>query len=368
MTTILAVFLHTFKSTFRNLKSTGIMFVLPIVFMAVFGLAFGGESNVDISVGVVQDQTEFLDLKNVFDDISSEADNLDMEVSEIENEEILKEKVKNEELEIGVLVNSVSPNPDDFSYELIVPDGDVGSFVNRAVLTDLLTSLRFGENASIPVSVVDPDQDNLTGFDYLAPGLMVYGLIILIPGIASDFSNISQSNQIFRYANSKVKALEIITGNTLFYFFLGLIQTVLLFFTAKLFGYQASGNILYAIVPAMLVLLFIVAVGLLIGSFFNKTEAASNLGTIISIILGFFSGSFISGIGNILEFDLFGRTFQFNEVLPTTWGTEAFNQILTRGGNLADIQTELMILAISGAVTIVIGTVIYAKRQLHFQV
>lgn len=367
MSTILAVFLHSFKSTFRNLKSSGIMFVLPIVFMGIFGIAFGGESNVNFDLGIVQGDTSALDVQEMFTEIVSDNNSLEMIVKSVDDEDELKDKIDNEELDIGVIVTTPEADPNSFSYEIVVPDGDVGSFVNRAVVTDLLTSIRFGEDASIPVNVVDPDQDNLTGFDYLAPGLIVYGLIILIPGVANDFTNIAEKNQIFRYANSKVKAYEIIAGNTLFYIFLGIIQTILLYFTARVLGYNAIGNVVYALVPALLVLLFVVAVGLLVGSFFDKTEVATNVGTILSIIMGFFSGSFIQGVGNLLEFDLFGRTFQFNEFLPTTWGTKAFQKILTQGDALTDIQTELWVLLISGIITLIISTWVYSSHQLNFQ-
>lgn len=367
MFTVWAVFLHTFKANFRNLKSSGIMFALPLVFMGIFGLAFGGESAVEIPVGVVQGERESLDVGALLEESVAGTDNLNITSTLVADETELRERIEAEEFEIGLLIETPNANPQTFAYELIVPDGNTTALVNRAVLTELLTAIRFGEAANIPVSIVNPEQDNLSGFDYLAPGLMVYGLIILIPGIGSDFTRIVEKNQIFRYAGSRVKAGEIILGNTLFYLLVGVIQTVILYFTARAFGYQAVGSVTLTIVPALLVLLFVVAVGLLIGAFFRKTESATNVGTILSIILGFFSGSFIQGIGTLWEFDLFGRSTQFNELLPTTWGTSAFEQLLTRGRTLADVQLELAVLFVSGLVTILIGTFVYARQQLQFR-
>lgn len=368
MSTIIQVFLHAYKSTFRNIKSSGIMFALPIVFMAIFGFAFGGSTNYDISVGVLQDGGGEFDFSEILEDISSDTDSLNFEVSSYSEIDELENDLDGGVTEIGVVIDADGlQNPMDFNYEVLIPDGSVGSQIDQAIIADIITSIKFGEDAKVQVSTINPDYDGLTGFDYLAPGLIVYGLIVLIPGLANDFTNIAEKKQIFRYSTSRVRSIEIIAGYTLFYMLIGVIQSIILYLTALALGYQAVGDVWNVVLPALLVSLFVVAVGLVIGSFFDKTEAGTNVGTIVSILLGFFSGSFISGVGNILQVELFGYEFSLNQILPTTWGTEAFEQILTRGRGLDEVTTELLVLLISGLITLAIGVWIYSKRQLNLQ-
>lgn len=155
--------------------------------------------------------------------------------------------------------------------------------------------------------------------------------------------------------------------SVVYYLVLSIIQVVLLYATATIFGYKATGSVLYALAPSLLSALFVIGVGLLIGAFAKKSDAAANVGTIVSIIFGFFSGSFITGIGKVLEFTVAGKTVQFNDLLPTKWGTVAIEKILTQNLTLADIKTELLILGFSGAFLLILGVFVYQKKQLSVQ-
>jgi ABC-2 type transport system permease protein len=363
MSPIFATFLLSFKAVFRNLKSSAIIFILPIVFLAIFGLAFGGNNNVKFSLGIYQpDQNEF-QLTQIFKEVSDNNKNIKITVKQYNEIDQLKNAVEKKQIDIGLsLPKSISNNGE---FEVLLSQNDASSQINSFIILDIIDQAIFKQKP-ISKTIINSDKASLTRFDLLAPGLIIYGLIILIPSIARSFSQISEKNYVFRYSFSKISAVEIILGNVLFYFFLGVIQTILLYYTATLLGYHAIGNIFVAIVPALLTLFFVIALGLIIGSLFKKSEAATNTGTIINIILGFFSGAFIAGIGSLWEFKLFGATLQFNDIFPTKWGTVAMEKILTNNLGLADIQKELGILAISGIITLSLGIWIYASRQLKY--
>jgi ABC-2 type transport system permease protein len=366
MSTIAAIFRLNYHNTFRNLKSSGIMFVLPIVFMAIFGLAFGQENTFDFTLGTYQSEfSQELDLKTIFEEVSQESDSLEITVREYETEQSLVDAVDSEQVDVGVVTTS-NVDSRQSSFEVIVPSDSLGAEIERNIVSDILTQIVTRQEV-VSTRVLDPESQNLSGFDFLVPGLIIYGLIILIPGVAESFTRIIEKKYIFRFAFSRISSVEIITGTVLFYLSIGVIQAFLLYYTSLLFGYQVTGSVLVAIVPILLSLLFCIAVGIMIGAFFKKSEAATNTGTIVSIIFGFFSGSFIAGIGNILEFELFGRTFQFNDFLPTKWGTQAVEAILTKDQGLTDIQLELWVLAISGLVFVLLAAWVFSVRQLKYR-
>jgi len=364
MNKIIATFVFSFKNVFRNLKSSAIIFVLPVVFMAIFGLAFGGESDVSFQLGIYQPNQSEFNLKQIFQEVTDDSENLEITTQSYDDLEKLKTDVEKDVVSVGLsLPNSLASGSE---FEILLPQNDTSSQVYSSIVLDIIEQGVF-QKENINRTVINPDKEDLSGFDILAPGLIIYGLIILIPSIAQSFSQINEKNYVFRYAFSKISAIEIILGNVLFYFVLGLVQAIILYYVATLFGYQALGNLGLAIIPILLTLFFVIAVGLLIGGMFKKSEPATNVGTIINIILGFFSGAFISGIGNILEFEILGQTLQFNDFLPTKWGTVAVEKILTDNLALTDIQTELWILAISGIITLSLSAWIYANRQLKYQ-
>ncbi len=364
MSTILATFLLSFKSTFRNLKSSGIIFILPIVFMAIFGIAFGGDSNISFNLGIYQPDNSQFNLQEIFTEVSNQSDSLEINTKTYQSLDSLRNDVKTSAISIGLSLPETLESGGEF--EILLSQNDVSSQIYSSIVLDIIDQTVF-EGRPISRTVINPEKQDLNGFDLLAPGLIIYGLIVLIPSIAQNFSQISEKNYVFRYSFAKVSALEIILGNVLFYFLLGTIQAIILYYTALAFGYQAIGNIWLAIVPILLTLFFVIAVGLVLGGLFKKSEPATNMGSIINIILGFFSGAFISGIGNILEFELFGRTLQFNDILPTKWGTVAVEKILTDNLDLVSIQLELLILAVSGILTLILGIFVYANRQLKYQ-
>jgi hypothetical protein len=112
----------------------------------------------------------------------------------------------------------------------------------------------------------------------------------------------------------------------------------------------------------------VISLGLFLGSLFDKSSGAANLGSIVSTVLGFFSGAFIAGIGKLWEFDLLGQKMQFNDLFPTKWGTEALTKILTDNRNLGDITKELTILGVSGVITLALAIWFYADRHLKARV
>ncbi len=364
MSTIFSVFVFSFKSMFRNFKSAGIMFILPIVFMGVFGIAFGGETNsLDINIGVYeQDSIDGLNIQDTFKNVTDNSERLELNTVDYNSIKALEEDIKEKEIDLGLVISSSETMRPQFEISSL--DSNLNSPIYKSIVSDIVTPISLGREAPVTSKTISSTTNSLTGFDFLAPGLIIYGLIILIPGVAVQFVEIEEKKQVLRYANSKIKGVELIAGSVLYYLAIGFIQIILLYLTALAFGYQASGNIFIASIPAILSLFFAIAVGILIASVSSKTTAASNVGTIVSIILGFFSGSFISGIGRALEFSIAGYQLQFNDILPTKWGTEAVQKILTNNRGLNDIQSELLILLISGVITLSISVFIYSNRKL----
>jgi len=104
MTSIFAVFLFNFKSTFRNFKATGIMFILPIVFMAIFGLAFGSTNKIDFKLGIYQpDSTKSkLDIETIFKTADDGSEDLIIKTTIYDNLETLQNDLKKEKVDVAV--------------------------------------------------------------------------------------------------------------------------------------------------------------------------------------------------------------------------------------------------------------------------
>ena len=372
MKIIFSVFKFEILNMLRNFKSAGIMFILPVVFMGIFAFAFGSNSSVlNFSVGVFQDKSEISkgapDLAAIIKTVDESSENIKINIVSYSSEADLKKAIEDEKVSVGAILALDSTQIGKLNGNIVGKTNNTGFAQNKSIIEEILYSVTLPQSSQIKITEIGAASKKFSVFNILVPGLMIYGLLILIPGIAQSFTEFTEKNYVFRLRNSKAKSWQLIFGSVLYYMILSIIQIVILYLTALAFGYTASGNVLYALVPAFLTALFVIGVGLLIGSFVKKTDAATNIGTIVSIIFGFFSGSFIAGIGSIAKFDLLGKTYEFNDLLPSKWGTTAIDKILSSNMGLGDITTELLILLISGGVVILVGIVVYNQRQLKVQ-
>lgn len=362
MQIVWAVFQYNIKNLLRNFKSAGIMFVLPVVFMGVFALAFGqSTTGLDIKLGLIESEsleTMQIDLKQIFEDI--DIDKISLKVNTFDSVDDLKRQLEENKINIGIEPTSA----EGIGFKVYGNADDPSFLQNKSFVQDVLLSIAMPDQSVVDEELIGQEVNSTSVFDAMVPGLIIYGLLILIPGIAQSFTEITEKEYIFRFANSKATATHIILGTIAYYMLLSVIQVILLFMTATIFGYEPAGNVLAAAVPALSAALFVIGLGLLIGSFVKKTDAATNIGTILSIILGFFSGSFIAGIGQVLEVNLFGNTYQFNDFLPSKWATVAIEKIMAENRSLSEIGSELTIILVSGLVISVIGIVVYKRNQL----
>lgn len=369
MKTVLAIAIYNYKSLFRNFKSAGIMFILPVIFIGLFGVAFGAGGDIEaFNIGMIKSDNEpYEAFKTVLSDLrQNEASERELfTIEEYDSAEDAEAAVKDEQISLYLTVD------EDF-----YPGGDGGVTVYGETLNPLYNATAgiiqsvaagyMGQDLSFyeSVSLESQNTQDLSPFDYLAPGLIVYSILILMPGIAQDFTEITEKSYIFRYFTSKTKSWQILLGTGLYQFSLAFVQTLISYATAVAIGFNAEGNVLNGLVVAIPTGIFVVAVGLLIGGAVKKVDTATNIGTMLSIILGFFSGSFISGIGRIWEFELFGSTIQFNDLLPTKWATVAMETVLRDNGSLSDVSGALAYITASSVVLLVISVLIYRQRQL----
>lgn len=373
--TILSIFVYNLKSVFRDLKTNGVVVILPIIFMAVFGLIFGSEkiNEQTINLGLYQESSSESSqfspnpeiLAQVFQKITEEENNLIIKTTNYSSSTKMLEDLESKKIDLGLeILNSPQTGP---AFQITANYNNIYAQNQVLLINPILSQFLLEE--PLPIGVNFEGQklsaQESKPFNFLATGLIIYGLLIMIPLIAQRFTKITEKFEIIRYSNSKTSSFELIFGNVLFYMFLGCIQTVALYTTAQFFGYSPNGSLLLALVPITLTLLFVVAVGLLVGGLFKKSEGANNTGIIISIVLGFLSGSFIVGVENLWRFDLFGKNFGLVNFVPTSYSNSALTKVLTETGSLADISTQLWVLGISGVLALSLSILVYSKMQLN---
>lgn len=348
---------------FRDFKSSAIVVIMPLVMIAIFGFIFKSDtSTMQFNIGYVTDNSpNFNALVQIIKDLK----NTDQRISLFTIRTYT---------DIETAKQSIITNNNTLIFEWDEPQGitifgdnrnpyfGASSGIISKVASDFF---QIKESIVKHESINAEIQSKFTAFDLLVPGLMIYGLLILIPHTAGLMTEIREKGYLLRFYLSKTTSFDIIMGYTLSQMALAIVQTILLFYAAQAFGFKPIGSILDAAFIAIPANLFIVGVGLLIGSFVNGSNNAANVGTIVSVILGFMSGSFIVGIETVTRIgEIGGRMISFNQIFASTFATQALSQVLLYGKSLSEISFELIALTISSLIVLIAGIYFYNKLQL----
>jgi ABC-type multidrug transport system permease subunit len=357
MSIILAIALKNLKYIWRNLKSLSIVFILPIAFMCIFAVIFNQRpTDITFSIGVTgSEQPELAKFAAGLDKIKNGKGENRFRQTAFSSDNELRKAIQERKVAAGLsLQNS--------QIQLLTDPANINGSAIIGTMRDYADSYYNTPNQKIVVVPITIEQSqNASGFTYLVPGLIVYGLLSLLPQITLNLSDEARKQKTFRYFTAKVSGFQIIAGYLLSQTALGLIETTLLLITALLLGYQTSvQNILGAFLIATLTNFFVIGSGLLIGGLSKNAQSASNLGSMIAIILGFLSGAFVQ----FPEIKLFDQ-ITLTSLVPSYHATEALRKVLQFSRPLSETTTELSIIAISSLIIFVIGGYLYEQNQLR---
>jgi len=365
---ILAITKMKFKELIRTFKSSAIVFVLPIVFIGIFGIAFGGSINqISFDIAAVPDEDEkYTAFIEILDNLNKDDDsNSIFDVTIYDSRDNAINDLKNDDVQgVVELVNG--------KYELTLNPTDQQSSIISSIFTSVVSGFEgFNQDDFLSINQVQLDSSDessdYTVFQFQAAGLIIYGILILIPQVAFDFVKIIDKKDIFRYFTSKVTSIEIILGHFIYLFTIGAIQLVILYTTSIMFGFGPADNSIPALfIIGLPTVAFSIGVGMLIGAFIDNPDAATNLGSMLSIILGFFSGSFINQVDQILKFNIGGSEIALTDFIPSFHASEAMRSVMLFGNDLETITSDILFLLLASFVILAIGTLVFSYKKLRF--
>jgi ABC-2 type transport system permease protein len=214
------------------------------------------------------------------------------------------------------------------------------------------TGLRSADRAAAivtPVSVVAVTVDASSnilpaGFSYSAPTMLV--LFVFINGLAGGAA-IIQSRKfgvLDRALAGPARPRDLVLGETLTLGTLTLLQSALIIAIGGILFGVSWGNPLAATVLVGVWAVVGTGAGVLAGTLFRTPEQASSIGPAFGIAAGMLGGC----MWPLEIVPPFMRTL--GHIFPHAWAVDAWTELLSRGGGLADIVGQLGVLAAFAAV------------------
>jgi len=200
------------------------------------------------------------------------------------------------------------------------------------------------------------DTGDFTAFDWIAPGIIVFGLMMVTQWVTGTLATEVKEKTVNRLRLTKMTALDLMLGNTLRWLVIGALVTALLFVVAVGVGTHFAGDLSttmpMAIVIGLVIVLASIALGLILSAFVNDPEQASGLATLIVVPMSFFTGAF---------FDLNIAAMKY---FPWTQGATALRQMLVF--NSMDKAITATLICLAGAmVMFVIGVLAFHFKRLR---
>lgn len=413
----LSIAIKDFKELLRDRKGLFFIMVFPIFFMLVFGFAFGGmgQSNTPYKLAIVNyDETVTLPMTGESVNFGNNLTQL-LEDAKYENSDVhLFNVTKMSENEADELLMSR-----DIDAALIIPDNfsqSVLALINHTIMSttnplaaresttpDATSTLiirgdtgfmNFGVSQGILVGVLAQYQDeivtqtqntvrgtpgaqptvflnskvepiegtqNFTTFDFIAPGMIVFAILLLATTVAASLTREVETGTLARLKLSKMRGFDLLFGGLIPWSLVVVVQVIILLVVAVAIGFHWQGGInslLLSLLVGVIGGIASIALGMIIAAFVQNDRQASNLGTLITVPMSFLVGAFFP----LPDVKIFG--VPFNAFLPWTQTLDALRSLLTYGKGWNEIAYPVTVSVVLTVILFAIGVVLFSKNRL----
>ena len=379
---IINIFLKNLKQLTRDKKNLFLILIFPILIMLIYSTLLGG-TLVDFqteNLGIVN-----LDNGNYSQELLNKIDELELDNKSklfntiiLDNENEGMEKIKNEEISSMIIIpknysSNIYKNNVNSTLEI---KGDPTSTGYMTTLTSINIILKEYSNeiqkniTNTPIKQINLIQKELKGmdsfdsFDYLAPGLIVFSILMNITAVTSSISEETENGMLKRLKLTKMKSSDYILGTSISWILIGLIEIITVLLTAIICGYHWQGgltSIIIAIIVGMITIISSISLSLIIVSLTKNSSQASSLSIMLAFPLSIICGSFYPlpeyCIGTIN-----GHPLQIYDILPWSQTITIFRQVLTFGKGLESVWPNIFLIIISGAILLLISIVLFKRK------
>lgn len=416
----LSIALKDLKELLRDRRGLAMILVFPLIFMLVFGFAFGGmgQSNQPHNLAVVNyDQGATLpvtgeqvnfgnNLTKILEDAKYENSEIYMFNVTLTNEDEADQKLKKQQVDATLII------PPEFSQSVvglitntITENTNPSAVINNNTVSTLIIRgdpglASFGVTQGILVGILEKYQDNLeknvkntvqgtpnaterkfleskvesipgtevfTGFDFLAPGMIVFAILLLSTTVAAGLTREVDTGTLARLKLTKMTSFDFLFGGLLPWTLIATAQVLILFLVAIAIGFHWQGglnSLLLAILVGVLGGIASISLGMIIASFARNDRQAANLGTLISVPTSFLVGAFFQ-LPQIVLVELNGYSFQVYDLLPWTHVLNALRATLTFGGGWSDISYQVFWTVILTFILFLVGLILFSRNRLQ---
>jgi ABC-2 type transport system permease protein len=387
---VLAIAGTSLRRLVRDRTNIFFVFVLPMLLILALGAAFGGDF--DPRIGIVA-----VDVGELGEDLATRLENVGgIDISYWEEREELVRGVERGKLEAGVMIpagyDDALRSGEPVTIEFVArPDASAQALRNtiESVVTEQGSLLRAAAFAEAEGAISFSDAlESATDVEADLVGLRVgqraigepfpldelgrfelgaYSQLLLFIFITSTTSSVQliQSRRLGvsrRMLSTATPVSTILIGEALGRFAVAMLQGLFIMLGSSLAFGVSWGDPVGAAAILTAFSLVAAGVGMLMGAVFKNEQQAGGVGVLLGIGLAAIGGSMVP----LAIMRVFSPTlYRVAHVSPHAWGIEAYEELILRGGTVADILPELVVLSAFAVVMLVLATIALRRSLTH---
>ena len=358
------LFTRSLKETYRDPLALGFLLAFPLIFMLVFGAAFGSDTTPTYDIGVIDnDQTEVS--QSFADQALTQVPIFD--VTGFDDTATAREELKLGELSAYVVIPSsfgaqvaqiLQGADGNIILDITYDESDL--LVSEQIISSINTATRQFAGIEIPITInTNPINIgvDITQIDFIASGIIIFGLLIMIPTSGRIMLRDKESRFLYRMLTMPAKPWEFIASYSLSMLVLATIQIFFFILMGWLFGMDIIGSLWLAFAVFLLTAICSIGIGMVVASLSKSENQGESLSWLFSMPLAILSGVWFSS-----EFmPSYMRTFA--DLFPFSHAVEASRAVITRGVGMEAISGDFLFLVGWAVGIFVIGTILFSRTM-----
>ncbi len=352
------------KETYRDPLALGFLLAFPLLFMLLFGAIFSGDTIPNYPIGVIDDDNTPLSQAFV-DDALSEVPAL--KVSAYDDTAVAMKDLKFGDLKAYIVIpqgfsqqvsQSWQGKETNITLNITYDESDI--MLSEQIISIINAVTRSFAHIEIPITInANPIhiETEITYIDFIAPGIIIFGLLILIPTSARIVVRDKEKGFLSRLLTTPARPLDFVSGYSLCLVFIAIAQIIIFIAAAWVFGMDIVGSLWLAFLIFLLVGLCSIGIGMVVASLSKSENQAEPLCWIFAMPLAMLSGCWFS----IEMLPSYLRNIAY--AFPYAHAIDASRSVLIRGVGLEAINSDLLFLVGWAAVIFTIGVILFRRSM-----
>jgi ABC-2 type transport system permease protein len=349
---------RTLRELYRDRVAVGFLLGMPLAFIVIFSIAFGGQESSSVSLGIVdEDRSQISDaFIGALDNIGA----LDIESPIYDERSEAEKELDSGELPAYLIIpegfGEALQGHENISLSLAYKETDL-TLPNRIMPVLREASLQF-LGITVPLNIELTERTARVDDPYvnsLIPGMAVFGLMILITSVGGIMVRDREKGFLSRLMTTPARPSDFIFAYTLPFIPVIIASTLIYLGVGIGMGLTVVGSFGLAFLVLLIMGICCMGIGMIIGTLARTEDQASGAPWLFIMPAVMISGAWwpVDVMPSAIE--------AIATALPFMHAMDACRDVVTSGAGISDISKDIYYLIGWTAVLFVLGIVLFRR-------